>query len=547
MAISPDDAPFASDFNGLAANDAGEPRRMPPENLDAERSIIGNLLYEGARITEVVGTLRPEQFYSEQHRRIFDACITLHQGGRGISTVTVADAMRSAGTIGVLEYGVSTLAEIVADTAVLIPRLLADHVRLVVDAWRARQAIVVAQRVLAVGYAGGDTEQLIASAVESLVALRDSRATHDPEDGPTTSDPLHGLAHLSKVAVVGRARIRELAAQPPRFVWSQIAVAGTIVLLASGPGEGKTTLLFLILVARLNLADPVHVLGRAIEPAPAGRFAVLIEGEHSESSSSRKLLRSIRLLAVDEAALDRIIVVARKAVRLGSPEWDDVVTLVRSGLVSDIAIDTVARVAPGDGNDEREQVAIFDVVAQAIEAAPNEDAKPTVWAAAHTRKNGRTGDVSDVAGSVQRTGQADSVLMLEGQKVEGRTVATKVVFGKLREEPDDYPLPVTFSIIGDEVVTSVARDDDERPVEARLLDQLKSGPKTKNALATALGRSGADIETALTNLFTARRIETTSTQVRGKPCKAFRTRNLARLSPDSMSPDFSPDVDQTDS
>ena len=95
---------------------------------------------------------------------------------------------------------------------------------------------------------------------------------------------------------------------------------------------------------------------------------------------------------------------------------------------------------------------------------------------AHTRKNGRTGDVSDVAGSVQRTGQADSVLMLEGEKLEGRTVATKVVFAKLREEPDEYPLPVTFAITGDELRTStVTNEEDGRPIEVRIVEQLESG------------------------------------------------------------------------
>ena len=210
------------------------------------------------------------------------------------------------------------------------------------------------------------------------------------EAGPTATDPMRGLEFLSRVAVSGRSRLRELAAVPAAFVWSQIAVSGTIVLLAGGPGEGKTTLLFLLLVGRMNTGDAVHILGRRVEPAPPSTWVVLIEGEHSESSAARKLLRSCVLLDVDDAALDRIILVARKAVRLGSPEWHDVVKLVRAGLVSDIAIDTIARVAPGDGNDEKEQVAIFDHVAQAIEAAPDGTAKPTVWAAAHTRKNGRT-------------------------------------------------------------------------------------------------------------------------------------------------------------
>ena len=123
----------------------------------------------------------------------------------------------------------------------------------------------------------------------------------------------------------------------------------------------------------------MHLLGRQVEPAPVGAWVVLIEGEHSESSAARKLLRSVRLLRLDERALDRVILIARKAVRLGSPEWADVVRLIAAGLVSDIALDTVARVAPSDSDSEREQTAIFDLVAQAIDAAPSEATRPTAW------------------------------------------------------------------------------------------------------------------------------------------------------------------------
>ena len=63
---------------------------------------------------------------------------------------------------------------------------------------------------------------------------------------PTKDDPLRGLEHLKKVAVVGRGSIAELADRPIVWIWEFIATAGLIVLLAAGPGSGKTTLLFLL-------------------------------------------------------------------------------------------------------------------------------------------------------------------------------------------------------------------------------------------------------------------------------------------------------------
>jgi hypothetical protein len=345
---------------------------------------------------------------------------------------------------------------------------------------------------------------------------------------PSSAEPLRGLDHLARVALLGRDRILEKAREPVSFVWKDIAVAGTIVLLAGGPSEGKTTLLFLLLCARASVGASVDLLGRSVAPAPQGQRLVLIEGEHGEGSTCRKLKKSCAVLGVDDLALDRIIVVARKAVRLGSPAWRDIEALVAAGLVSDIALDTVARVAPGEANDEREQVAIFDIVAQTIEAAPPRMA-PTAWACAHTRKNA-TGGLADVSGSAQRAGQADSVLLVKGEKVNGRTVSSTVIFEKLREDPeDDYPKPVTFAIVSDGEGGRTIRINDAAPedsvaLESRIEGLLLTGPKTKRALRDALKRSDADMEKAISNLFAARRIMTTNVTIAGRPRKAFTRR-----------------------
>jgi hypothetical protein len=354
----------------------------------------------------------------------------------------------------------------------------------------------------------------------------DEPATHEqPNATPTFEAPLAALPKLGAVAIMGRDRILELAAKPVVYIWQDIAIAGIIVVIAGGPGGGKTTLLFLILAARLNTGEPVKLLGREVAPAPAQTFVVLIEGEHGPTSTTRKTVRSFRLQGIDDAALERLIIVARKSVRIGSDEWLDVGRLVAAGLVSDIALDTLARVAPADGNDEREQVAIFDEIAKTIDAAPSEETKPVVWTVAHTRK-GAGDDLEGVSGSTQRVGQADSVLMVQAERRDGRVVSSKVTFAKLREEPDEYPMPVEYTVTADKVVTADASAaSDERPLEERILARLALGSQTKTALKTSLGRSDADIETAITCLFDARRIGTTTVTVRGKARKAFTTRD----------------------
>jgi hypothetical protein len=337
----------------------------------------------------------------------------------------------------------------------------------------------------------------------------------EPPAVPTATNPLAGLKHLGPIALVGRERMLAIAAIPISYAWEGIAVSETITVIAGPSGEGKTTLIFLLIGARLSRA-PIVLLGHAVTPAPEGTFFVLIEGEHSEGSTVRLLVKSLALLGVPDAALDRIIVVARKSMLLGSPEWLDVVHLCGLGLVSDVAIDTLARVAPSDANDEREQVQIYGLMAQAIERAPADKPRPNVWALLHTRK-GTTGGLADVSGSVQRVGQADSVLMISAEKVGGQVVSSTVTFEKLKEAPDPYPAPVTFSILkSDEgklyIRTSTgeagATVEDDRPLEARIVDVLRGGPQTKAALAKTLGRSWQHVDGAISVLFDVRAIRT---------------------------------------
>ncbi|HVW26545.1 MAG TPA: hypothetical protein VHC69_14350 [Polyangiaceae bacterium] len=79
--------------------------------------------------------------------------------------------------------------------------------------------------------------------------------------GPTPDDPLRGLKHLGNVALIGRQAITTLATQAVVYIWQDIAVAGTIIVIAGPPAEGKTTLLFLILGARMNRGEAVTLLG----------------------------------------------------------------------------------------------------------------------------------------------------------------------------------------------------------------------------------------------------------------------------------------------
>lgn len=222
-------------------------------------------------------------------------------------------------------------------------------------------------------------------------------------------------AQLRPIGMLGYAQYAALAEQPVNWAWVGYAAAGTIVTIAGPSSGGKTTLLLLLLLARAWSGEPIELLGRQVTPAPEGQFIVLIEAEHGESSIARKLFKSAGILNIDPSrALERVFTIARKEIKIGDPKWERIKELAAAGLVSDLAIDTIARATAADANSEREQTQIFADIAKVIEAAPP-GRQPTVWVLAHTRKASSEA-LEDVAGSVARIGQSDSVIMVSPQR-----------------------------------------------------------------------------------------------------------------------------------
>jgi replicative DNA helicase len=53
-----------------------------PNNLDAERSVLGAILLDNNALNAAIENLRPEDFFLEQHRRVFTQMIALGEIGR---------------------------------------------------------------------------------------------------------------------------------------------------------------------------------------------------------------------------------------------------------------------------------------------------------------------------------------------------------------------------------------------------------------------------------------------------------------------------------
>jgi KaiC/GvpD/RAD55 family RecA-like ATPase len=73
--------------------------RLPPENLEAEDSLLGGLLIDATAIFRVWETLKPEHFYSEAHRIIYQACIKLAKKNQPVDMIHVASYLADHGNL----------------------------------------------------------------------------------------------------------------------------------------------------------------------------------------------------------------------------------------------------------------------------------------------------------------------------------------------------------------------------------------------------------------------------------------------------------------
>jgi replicative DNA helicase len=66
--------------------------RLPPQNLDAERSVLGSMLRDNQVVSDVVNIVQPEHFYTDAHQKIYNAIVELYlHRGQPADLVTLAN------------------------------------------------------------------------------------------------------------------------------------------------------------------------------------------------------------------------------------------------------------------------------------------------------------------------------------------------------------------------------------------------------------------------------------------------------------------------
>src|ERR1700693_5807144 len=118
--------------------------RPLPQNVEAERSVLGAVLLDNHALNMAIEKLKPEDFFLDQHRRIFIHMIVLGEAQQPIDLVTLCDQLRRKGEVEAAG-GPAYLAQLVDG----VPRVshLEHYARIVKEKSQLRALIHVTQPI----------------------------------------------------------------------------------------------------------------------------------------------------------------------------------------------------------------------------------------------------------------------------------------------------------------------------------------------------------------------------------------------------------------
>jgi replicative DNA helicase len=248
--------------------------RPLPQNLDAERSILGAILLDNHALNAAIENLKPEDFFLEQHRRVFNQMIALGESQQAIDLVTLTESLHRVG-----ELESSGGAPYLAALADGMPRVsnVEHYARIVREKALLRNLIHathnIQQRALE-GEDGADT--ILDNAESSIFALAEDRVKAGLI--PVKDIVRDNFERLEKIFREGKS----ITGVSTGYTELDKLLSGLqpseLLILAARPSQGKTAL-------ALNFAENISIR--------AGSPVAFFSLEMSKESLLQRLVASV--------------------------------------------------------------------------------------------------------------------------------------------------------------------------------------------------------------------------------------------------------------
>ncbi|WP_234994331.1 replicative DNA helicase [Kytococcus aerolatus] len=212
---------------------------MPPQDLDAERSVLGGMLLSKDAIADVLETVRGQDFYRPSHELIYDAILDIFGRGEPADAITVADELTKRGNLQ-RAGGQAYLHELMQ--AVPTAANAGYYAEIVAERAILRRLVEAGTRIVQMGYGqgGGEVEEVVNAAQAEVYAVADKRSSEDYQViGDIFDATVDEIEHASGTQ-------GEMLGVPTGFADLDALTnglhGGQMVVLAARPAMGKSTL-----------------------------------------------------------------------------------------------------------------------------------------------------------------------------------------------------------------------------------------------------------------------------------------------------------------
>ena len=212
--------------------------RQAPQALEAEQSVLGSMLIDERCVPDVIGILRPEEFYLRQNRDIYETIYAMFNFSERIDPVTVLDKMKERGV-----YDEQRSYDYIAQLLQITPTAanVKQYCAIVHDKALMRDLSTAADEINDMVYDGSGTAQDMLEAAEKKVFSLRRENSGD------------SLQHIGKVLVNVYDRLEELAQSDSTIPGLSTGLfdldrkisglnKSDLLLIAARPGMGKTSL-----------------------------------------------------------------------------------------------------------------------------------------------------------------------------------------------------------------------------------------------------------------------------------------------------------------
>ena len=218
--------------------------RQAPHAVAAEQYVLGAILYYPKCVAEVAGSLRPDDFYVQKNREIYETIYTMFSYSRTIDPVTVLENLKQNGYDSddqAWPYLLQLMRN--ASTAANVGL----YIQIIKDKTLLRQLLETSQELVNMVQEGTETGQTLLDAAEQRIyAIRQGRS-------------VQGLTPIADIIINVYDRLEELAASDRAVTGLETglrdldrALSGLnnsdLILLAARPGMGKTSMALNILL-----------------------------------------------------------------------------------------------------------------------------------------------------------------------------------------------------------------------------------------------------------------------------------------------------------